>query len=99
MQALQEYEMISQDDKVLICLSGSHDSLSLLHVLHQYQGHVKEKGINFTLGAALINSSRSVQPYPLINYLQVLGVPYICEENKNEGRFVKNFSEKMLRVA
>lgn len=78
--------MIKKGDKVMLCLSGSHDSLSLLHVMHQYQIHMKEKGVDFTFGAALINSNSSVQPYPLIPYLETLKVPYVCEEPKKEGK-------------
>ena len=29
--------MIHNDDRVLVCLSGGKDSLSLLHALKQYQ--------------------------------------------------------------
>ena len=29
--------MICPGDRVLVCLSGGKDSLSLLHTLHQYQ--------------------------------------------------------------
>lgn len=77
--------MIQNGDRVMLCLSGGHDSLSLLHVLHQYQIHVREKGINFTFGAALVNSNSSIQPYPLISYLETLGVSYILEDPKTEG--------------
>jgi tRNA(Ile)-lysidine synthase TilS/MesJ len=42
-QALEEYNMIRDDDKVLVCLSGGKDSLSLLHSLRQYQFYAKKK--------------------------------------------------------
>ena len=43
LQALEEYEMIRDGDRVLVCLSGGKDSLSLLHTLHQYQFYSKSK--------------------------------------------------------
>lgn len=35
--------MIENGDRVLVCLSGGKDSLSLLHTLHQYQFMAKSK--------------------------------------------------------
>ncbi len=37
LQAIDEFNMIVEGDRVLVCLSGGKDSLSLLHTLHQYQ--------------------------------------------------------------
>ncbi|CAH3196907.1 unnamed protein product [Porites evermanni] len=80
-QALEEYEMIRNGDRVLVCLSGGKDSLSLLHTLHQYQFYSKSKGINFELGAATVDpQSPGYDPKPLVQYLAALGVPYFFEE-------------------
>lgn len=37
LEALIRYKMIADGDRVLVCVSGGKDSLSLLHTLHQYQ--------------------------------------------------------------
>ena len=47
MKAIEEYQMILNGDKVLLCLSGGKDSLSLLHALRQFQFIAKKKGMTF----------------------------------------------------
>ncbi|MCL4145274.1 UNVERIFIED_CONTAM: hypothetical protein GTU68_045856, partial [Idotea baltica] len=81
LEALQTFNMIRPDDKVLVCLSGGKDSLSLLHTLRQYQFYAKSKGAPFHLGAVTVDpQSSSYDPRPLIPYLQSLNVPYYYEE-------------------
>ncbi|XP_068718445.1 uncharacterized protein [Montipora capricornis] len=80
-QAIEEYEMIRNGDRVLVCLSGGKDSLSLLHTLRQYQFYSKSKGIKFEIGAATVDpQSSGYDPRPLVPYLGTLGVPYFFEE-------------------
>ncbi|XP_047121332.1 uncharacterized protein LOC124804985 [Schistocerca piceifrons] len=82
-EALQEFDMVRDGDRVMVCLSGGKDSLSLLHTLHQYQFYAKAKGVNFTLGAATVDpGSPAYDPRPLIPYLEALGVHYLYEEQK-----------------
>lgn len=45
MRAIEEYDMIHNGDKVLLCLSGGKDSLSLLHTLRQFQFIARNKGL------------------------------------------------------
>ena len=40
-KAISEFSMIRDKDRVLLCLSGGKDSLSMLHVIHQYQFYAK----------------------------------------------------------
>ncbi|KAI5702852.1 hypothetical protein M8J75_004858 [Diaphorina citri] len=80
-KAIKEFEMISDGDRVLVCVSGGKDSLSLLHTLHQYQYYARSKGIHFTLGAATVDpGSNAYDPRPLIPYMAALGVHYLYEE-------------------
>ena len=73
--------MIKAGDKVLVCLSGGKDSLSLLHALHQYQFYSRSKGVTFDLGAVTVDpQTNSYDPSPLKLYLAALGVPYFYEE-------------------
>lgn len=50
LQAIHEYNMVRPGDKVLVCLSGSRDSIALLHTMHQYQFYARSKGIHFSIG-------------------------------------------------
>lgn len=73
--------MICDGDRVLVCLSGGKDSLSLLHTLWQYHFFSSARGVTFSLGAVTIDpGSSSYNPRPLIPYLNALGIPYYFEE-------------------
>ena len=41
LEAVETFEMIKPGDKVLVCLSGGKDSLTLLHTMKQYQYYTK----------------------------------------------------------
>jgi len=78
--AVEEYKMIQNGDRVLVCLSGGKDSLSLLHTLHQYQYNAAAKGVSFQLAAVTIDpQSASYDPSSLIPYLAALKIPYFFE--------------------
>lgn len=80
-EALTEFDMIHDGDRVMVCLSGGKDSLSLLHTLRQYQFYARARGITFTLAAATVDPmSAAYDPQPLIPYLASLGVPYFFEQ-------------------
>lgn len=75
--------MVQDGDRVLVCLSGGKDSLSLLHTLHQYQYYANSKGLHFTMGAATVDPvSSAYNPRSLIPYLEALGVHYLYEEQR-----------------
>ena len=79
--AIEEYKMIQNGDRVLVCLSGGKDSLSLLHTLHQYQYNAAAKGVTFQLAAVTVDpQSTSYDPTPLIPYLASLKIPYFFEK-------------------
>ena len=80
-QAIDEYRMIRDGDRVLVCLSGGKDSLSLLHTLRQFSFFSAARGVRFTLGAVTVDpGSASYNPRPLVPYLAALGLPYFFEE-------------------
>jgi tRNA(Ile)-lysidine synthase TilS/MesJ len=80
-EAIDEYRMIRDGDRVLVCLSGGKDSLSLLHTLRQFSFFSAARGVRFTLGAVTVDpGSASYNPRPLVPYLAALGLPYFFEE-------------------
>ncbi|GFU72462.1 tRNA-cytidine(32) 2-sulfurtransferase [Trichonephila clavipes] len=81
LKAVSQFEMIKNGDKVLVCVSGGKDSLSLLHTLHQYQFYAKNQGLCFEIGAMTVDpKSPLYDPSPLKAYLKALNVPYFYEE-------------------
>ncbi|KAL0111828.1 hypothetical protein PUN28_013190 [Cardiocondyla obscurior] len=83
-EAMQEFDMIRDNDKILVCLSAiGRDSLSLLHTLHQYRFYVRSKGIDFEIGATTIDTGGS-DPMELMSYLKALEIPYFYEEQATD---------------
>lgn len=80
LEALLRYKMISNGDRVLVCVSGGKDSLTLLHTLYQYLQQSRRFGIQFEIGAMTVDpGSSSYDPSPLIPYMNQLGIPYYYE--------------------
>ncbi|XP_076675975.1 uncharacterized protein LOC143373061 isoform X1 [Andrena cerasifolii] len=85
-EAMQEFDMIRDNDRVLVCLSANgRDSLSLLHTLHQYRFYARSKGIDFEIGAATMGAS-GLDPIETMSYLKALDVPYFYEEPSTESK-------------
>ncbi|XP_065157950.1 uncharacterized protein [Atheta coriaria] len=79
-EAIDEFEMIRNGDRVMVCLSGGKDSLSLLHTLLQYQSVVLTKGVEFSIGAVTIDSDEpGCDPCVLVQHLKSLGVHYVLD--------------------
>lgn len=82
LEAVKEFQMVEDGDRVLVCLSGGKDSLSLLHTMRQYQFYAAKNGLHFRLGAVTVDPlSSAYDPRPLIPYLEQLGVEdYLFEQ-------------------
>ncbi|KAL8616794.1 hypothetical protein ACOMHN_017831 [Nucella lapillus] len=79
-KALEEFSMIKNGDRVLVCVSGGKDSLSLLHTIRQYQFYCRSKGVQFEFGAVTVDpQTSSYDPSPLKQVMADLGVPYFYE--------------------
>ncbi|KFM83414.1 tRNA 2-thiocytidine biosynthesis protein TtcA, partial [Stegodyphus mimosarum] len=83
LKALEAFHMIMNGDRILVCISGGKDSLSLVHTLHQYQFYAKKKGVYFDLGCMTVDpKSPSYDPSPLKDYFNALDIPYFYEEQE-----------------
>ena len=78
-QAVTEFKMINEGDRVLLGLSGGKDSLTLLHALRHLQRHAP---IQFSIAAITIDPEiEGFDPSKLKNYLAELDIPYFYESH------------------
>jgi tRNA 2-thiocytidine biosynthesis protein TtcA len=71
-QAIKDFDMIQENDKIAVGLSGGKDSLTLLHILKNYQRFSPQK---FELIAITLNPG-SVDNYPLYKLCEDLEIPF-----------------------
>ena len=77
-EAIADYGMIADGDKVMACLSGGKDSYALLDVLLYLRAHAP---IGFDIVAVNLDQKQPGFPaYVLPDYLTKLGVPFRIEE-------------------
>ncbi len=76
--AIEQYNMLENGDKIMVCLSGGKDSYTLLDILLHYQ---KASGIDFEIVAVNMDQKQPGFPAEILpNYLKENNIPYLIVE-------------------
>jgi len=90
-QAIIDYNMIEEGDRVMVCMSGGKDSYGMLDILMKLQARAP---IDFTLVAVNLDQKQPGFPdHILPEYLQKLGIEFHIETQDTYSIVKKNIPE------
>jgi len=102
--AIEEYNMLENGDKIMVCLSGGKDSYTMLDMLIHYQ-----KTSDFDFEIVAVNMDQKQPDFPtevLPNYLEQKNIPYliveqdtysVVKEKTPEGKSTCSLCSRMRR--